>query len=522
MRLADKLRPLARYEPWVVLGPLALVQWLAALAFALTRPHNGWFFPQGPETTWTWTGGWLLGRGHLSGAHTGWAWSFALMPVSWLTGADYLGGLPVIVVVQVLLFLPLGLWLAYRLGAQVAGRLVGYLAAALWALGPYVGAALSQPEYHKTFVDGFLPQLVGLTGSAALPAALLLTASALFALRSLDGGPQLDAVAAGLAAGLAAAIEPLNLLYLVAPLLALALRRRWRALGGLAVGLAPALVVLLLWRARSPGGVDLGGIGSALDVHWSRLSYTFTWVREYFWSLHVFEWLVVAGVIAVARISPVKAVFLGAWFFAFLLSRGGDPALDIRQGTLWPTLVPALPALAVLIAAIPLLVPKLGPRLVHGFAAATPRAVRRWAVATAAIAGAAVPFVLVAAASPVASAPAVSVPADLAYVPAGRPLGLRAAAVGGVVTLSWRPAGGRTTVLYRLYRTAHGQSLDCSGSPPCRLQGEPLATTYSTQVGDRPGPGRWDYRLTRGADSDPASGEGLTVLVSAPAEVRVR
>ena len=191
-------------------------------------------------------------------------------------------------------------------------------------------------------------------------------------------------------------------------------------------------------------------------MHWSRLSYTFTWVREYFWSLHVFEWLVVAGVIAVARISPVKAVFLGAWFFAFLFSRGGDPALDIRQGTLWPALVPALPALAVLIAAIPLLVPKLGPRLVHGFAAATPRAVRRWAVATAAIAGAAVPFVLVAAASPAASAPAVSVPADLAYVPAGRPLGLRAAAAGGVVTLSWRPAGGPTTVLYRLYRAAPG------------------------------------------------------------------
>ena len=522
MRLADKLRPLARYEPWVVLGPLALVQWLAALAFALSVPHNGWFFPQGPQTTWTWTGGWLLGHGHLSGAHTGWAWSFALMPVSWLTGADYLGGLPVIVVGQVLLFLPLGLWLAYALGAQVAGRLVGYLTAALWAFGPYFGAALSQPEYHRTFVDGFLPQLVGLTGSAALPAALLLMASALFALRALDGGPPLDAVAAGLAAGFAAAIEPLNLLFLVAPILALALRRRGRALAGFAAGLVPALVVLLLWRARGPGGVDLGGIGSALHVHWSRLSYTFTWVREYFWSLHVFEWLVVAGLIGLARLSPVKAVFVGAWFFAFLLSRGGNPALDIRQGTLWPALVPALPALAVLIASIPLLVPKLGPRLAHGFASATPRAVRRWTLASAAIVGAAVPLVLVAAASPAATAPAVSVPADLAYVPAGQPLGLRASATGGLVSLSWRPAGGKTAVLYRVYRAPQGQSLDCSGAAPCRLQGAPLATTYSTQVSDRPGPGRWDYRLTRAADSDRGSGEGTTVLISAPTEVRVR
>ena len=373
-----------------------------------------------------------------------------------------------------------------------------------------------------TFVDGFLPQLVGLTGSAALPAALLLIASALFALRSLDGGPRLEAVAAGLAAGLAAAIDPLNLLFLVAPLLAFALRRRWQALAAFAVGLAPALVVLLLWRARGPGGVDLGGIGSAFHVHWSRLSYTFTWVREYFWSLRAFQWLVVAGVIAVVRISPVKAVFLGAWFFAFLLSRGGDPSLDIRQGTLWPSLTPALPALAVLIASIPLLVPKLGPRLAHGFAAAAPRAVRRWTLATAAIVGAAVPLLLVAAASPASTAPAVSVPTDLAYVPAGRALGLRAVAAGGLVSLSWRPAGGGTTVLYRLYRASHGQGLDCSGAAPCRLQGAPLATTYSTQVSDRPGPGRWEYRLTRAADSDQGSGEGTTVLLSAPTEVRVR
>jgi hypothetical protein len=521
MRPAEAPRRLARYEPWVVLGPLALVQWLAALVFALSTPHNGWFYAQPAQTTWTWTGGWLLGRGHLSGAHTGWGWSFALMPVSWLTGADVLGGLPVIVVVQVLLFLPLGLWLAYALGAQVAGRVVGYLAAALWAFGPYLGAGLAQASYHRTFVDGFLPQLVGLTGSAALPAALLLAASALFALRALDGGPRLDAVAAGLAAGFAAAIEPLNLLYLAAPLLALALRRHGQALLGFAAGLAPALVVLLLWRARGPGGVDLGGVGSALHVHWSRLSYTFTWVREYFWSLHVVEWLVVAGVIAVARVSPVKAVFFGAWFFAFLLSRGGDPALDIRQGTLWPALAPALPALAVLVAAIPLLAPKLGPRLAHGFAPGTPRAVRRWALAAAAVVGAAVPLVLVAAASPAASAPAVSVPTDLAYVPAGRLLGLQARLSGRVVSLSWRPAGGGTTVLYRVYRAPQGQGLDCSGPAPCRLGGVLLASTYSTQVTDSPGRGRWDYRLAQAADSDAASGTGTTVLVSTPAGIRV-
>jgi hypothetical protein len=176
---AESPRPLGRYEPWVVLAPLAALQWLAALGFALSTPHNGWFFAQPVQTTWTWTGGWLLGTGHLSAAHTGWAWSYALMPVSWLAGASYLGGLPLIVVVQGLVFLPLGLWLAYALGTQVAGRLVGYLTAALWAFGPYLGAAFAQAEYHRLFVDGFLPQLVGLTGADGLPAALLLMASAL-------------------------------------------------------------------------------------------------------------------------------------------------------------------------------------------------------------------------------------------------------------------------------------------------------------------------------------------------------
>ena len=522
MRLADRLRPLGRYEPWVVLGPLALVQWLAAIAFALTRPHNGWFFPQGPQTTWTWTGGWLLGSGHLSAAHTGWAWSFALMPVSWLNGADYLRGLPMIVVLQMLILLPLGTWLAYRLGAQVAGRVIGYLAAALWALGPYLGAALSQAEYHKVFVDGFLPQLVGLTGSAALPAALLLAASGLYALRALDGGPRLDAIAAGLAAGLAGAIDPVNLLYLAAPVLALALRRRGRALLWFAEGLVPALFVLLLWRARGPGGVDLGAIGPALHVHWHRLSYTFTWTREYFWSLHVFEWLVVAGVIAVVRVSPVKAVFLGAWFFAFLLSRGGDPGLDIREGTLWPALAPALPALAVLVASIPLLVPRLGPRLVAGFPRLAAGPVRRATLGAALVLGAAVPLVFVAVAGPASGAPAVAVPTELTYVPSGRDLGLTARSTGGAVQLSWRPATGRTAVLYRVYRAPAGTGVDCSGPVPCRLAGALFATTYSVQAADRPGRGRWEYRLTWSADSDAASGAGATVLVSGPAVVRIR
>ena len=303
-------------------------------------------------------------------------------------------------------------------------RLVGYLAAALWALGPYLGAALSQAEYHKVFVDGFLPQLVGLDRLGGAPGRAAPRGVGALRVARARRRAAVRRGRGGLAAGLAAAIDPVNLLFLAAPVLALALRRRGRSLAWFAAGLAPALVVLLLWRARGPDGVDLGGIGSALSVHWSRVSYTFTWVREYFWSLHVFEWLVVAGVIAIARVSPVKAVFFGAWFFAFLLSRGGDPGLDIREGTLWPAFAPALPALAVLLGSIPLLLPKLGPRLAAGFPQGVARPVRRAAVGAVLVLGAVIPFVFVAAAGPASGAPAVAVPAELTYVPAGRDLGL--------------------------------------------------------------------------------------------------
>ncbi|HUO37954.1 MAG TPA: hypothetical protein VMU34_09010, partial [Mycobacterium sp.] len=221
-------------------------------------------------------------------------------------------------------------------------------------------------------------------------------------------------------------------------------------------------------------------------------------------------------------VSPVKAVFFGAWFFAFLLSRGGDPGLDIREGTLWPALAPALPALAVLIASIPLLVPRLGPRLVAGFPRLAAGPVRRATLGAALVLGAAVPLVFVAVAGPASGAPAVAVPTELTYVPSGRDLGLTARSTGGAVQLSWRPATGRTAVLYRLYRAPAENGIDCSGPPPCRLGGALVATTYSTQAGDHPGTGRWEYRLTWSADSDAASGTGATVLVSAPAKAQVR
>ena len=50
----------------MLVGALAVVQWLAILAYALTVRHNGWIFYQGGDQIWLVTTGWLLGHGELA------------------------------------------------------------------------------------------------------------------------------------------------------------------------------------------------------------------------------------------------------------------------------------------------------------------------------------------------------------------------------------------------------------------------------------------------------------------------
>src|SRR5205814_10494700 len=125
-----------------------------------------------------------------------------------------------------------------------------------------------------------------------------------------------------------------NGLFLVAPALAYVLARRARAAAAFAVGLLPMLVVVALWRARGPDGVDLGGISHAFHFDAARLSYTFTWVREDFWSLLLLQRIAAAGFVALVRVSPAKAVFVGSWLLGFVLFRGSDPTVDAHAATL--------------------------------------------------------------------------------------------------------------------------------------------------------------------------------------------
>src|SRR4051812_36056567 len=130
----------------------------------------------------------------------------------------------------------------------------------------------------------------------------------------------LDAVAAGVAAGAAIGIKPASVLFLAGPALALLARRRFASIAFFAAGMAPAVLALIVWKARGLGNVPLlSGSGTktdlasavplgGLDLHrylvqlnWSRLLNNIDLLREHFWSGRFIVWMLLAGVVALAR-----------------------------------------------------------------------------------------------------------------------------------------------------------------------------------------------------------------------------
>ena len=73
----------------------------------------------------------------------GYLWPFVLAPLAFLAGPDFLDGLPVIVLLQVLVLGPIALLCAYFIAARIGGRLLGYFAAAAWIAAPFARPARS-------------------------------------------------------------------------------------------------------------------------------------------------------------------------------------------------------------------------------------------------------------------------------------------------------------------------------------------------------------------------------------------
>src|SRR5437879_996257 len=147
IRLPRGLGPFGR-QPWIVLGPLVLVQWIAVLALALTVRHNGWLYYQGGDQTFYYTTSWLLTHWTLPPTPIGYAWSYVTTPVAAAAGPSFVNGLPAIIVINTLILLPVALLCVYGIASRIAGRVFGYWAAALWIAVPFAAIPFFDHRYH--------------------------------------------------------------------------------------------------------------------------------------------------------------------------------------------------------------------------------------------------------------------------------------------------------------------------------------------------------------------------------------
>ena len=541
-RLRSAHRAATAVRPLYVLSALVAVQWIAVLALALTVRHNGWLYYAGGDQLWHYSGAYLLGHGHLPPAYVGYGWSLMLLPVSWFAGPNLVSALPAIVLLNTLVLLPVALLCVYGIASRFAGRLFGYFAALAWILLPYLGILVVEPGYHQKYTELTLPQQLGLSSVPDFPATVALLVSAYFCLRALDSRGWQPAAAAGLAAGWSIAIKPSNSIFLVAPALLFVVERR-RALLSFAAGLAPALLILALWKYRGLGELAAApaervrvaaGIDSLLHrIHspslnsWAHLQQVLDALREHFWASRVIEWLPVAGLVALLARSRRALLLVGSWFVVFLLAKGTYIPASVEDASFFRILMPAFPAYLLLAAAVVLLVPGARPR-----PAEQPFELDRRkltiALAAAFAVFAVLPLGVIAAVPRLHDGARSAVRVGDSLVPVAPSIGLGAKAQGGTVRLDWRPRRSRgASVFYRVLRkTGAGDGAACPGRlrnapDSCQLFMDEVGSSRTTTFADRPGAGTWTYRIGVAANwlNDPTLGD--VYVVSAPVVVTV-
>jgi hypothetical protein len=518
----------ARRQPWNVLLPLVLVQWLLLLLLTRRIVHNGWLFAQDGTATHFYSTAWSFAHGHIPPALVGYGWPLLTTPIAGIAGFDFLDGLPALVLLQTVVLLPIALVAVYGGASRIGGRLLGYFTAAAWVLVPYVVHPLFGAGYHAVYVQQLLPQGLGLTGLNGFPSMVCVLVAAYFAVSSIDTADPVQAALGGLFAGFAIALDPANVLFVVAPAVGYTLARRWSTALFFGVALVPALATVTLWQYRGLGHVP--HIHAQIDPHHLRLlSVDF---RNAFYSDRLVEVPFIAGAIALGRRSWVKSAFVSAWFLSYLLVRGSAPETNIGTGTWFGAFMPAFPAFLIACCSLVLLVPRLGERLAAAPAVHDPPRLhwRDQRVVAAAVVLAVLPIAVVAA-LPVQKKPTlvtysdedVLAPVDDALLPL-------ASADHLAVQLTWPTVrGDGATSYYTVYRSPGdgSGSVACDtahGAARCVLTMQRLASLTGTSYRDfNPAvpPGTWTYRVGLNANwhADP-NAEGLLAL-SPPVEVMV-
>jgi len=535
LRLADAVSRVAD-RPRVSLTVLCVVQAVALLVFALTTPlRNGWMFYQGGDQIWYTTTSSLLSHLQLPPTNIGYGWSMLLAPFVGTLGPDFLSPLPPTILLDVLVLAPLGTLCAYSIGARLGGRLSALWLALAWVATPYVSLLFFDRRYSDRWVDGALPQSLGLSAMPDYPSMIVLLAAAAFTLRSLRAGGGADAALAGLLAGLAVGMKPSNALFLAGAVLAYLLAQRWREAGVFGIALLPAVLTLALWKQRGLGtlplfslgethqaaGVTVDVVGTWFDryvsLDWGVWRQNMSGLREFTVSARLIQWLPIAGAIALSRRSlPATGLFAG-WLAAFMIVKGTSPVATVESGSFWRLMMPVFPAYFVLAAAIPLLIPTLARRLGTRLDPVPVRALGRRTVVLAAVVLGLVPFVWVAASSPIDGPErAVLVDEILTPVSAGK-VSVSVTKDGVARHLTWSARDWPANVFYRVYRTrAAGPDVDCpagAGAARCSITMELLGTTRAPTFTDGSPPPGVTYRVAVAANAaDDARGGDVLVL----------
>jgi hypothetical protein len=550
---ADSVRRFAARwpEPWLLLVPLLVVQWIAEIVFSLSVHHNGLLYYQGGDQIWYYTTGWLTGHGVIPKTLISPAWSFVLAPFALVIGPGYVSALPVAILIEALVLTPIALFCVYDIGSRIAGRAIGYVAAGLWVIGPYLAIPLFKQDYHSKYVDQFLPHPLGLTMMGDFPSVVCLLAAGALMVRTYQTRRIEWAIATGLVTGLAVLTKASNLIFLATPVVLFLIGRRWRELGTFALACAPALGALALWKYRGYGTLPAFGNGlqeqrlalgvtgnlftpyhKYANIDWSHLQNNLDGLAEVFFSLRVLQFLPFAGAIAVARRSWPLAIALSTWFWLYFVIKGSDSVSSVDSGSFWRLLLPAIPPLVVMVACLPVLVPRFGPVLAKRYPPPVPRVPGRRVLIMAAALFSFLPLVAAAALQPIGGQGRSIVVHEIA-VTVDPGIGVEAGVDGKTVRLRWNASGeGGTRVFYRVLRAEGRVDTFCrkgggvenatTGAANCFFIGQVAERTRATSAVDSPGRGTWTYRIGVGANwvDDPKLGDVFTVSV--PVTVTVR
>ncbi|HWB21454.1 MAG TPA: hypothetical protein VG652_01045 [Gaiellaceae bacterium] len=537
---------------WVVLGSVLIAQWAVVATIASIGKHNGYLFYGGGDETWYYTTAWVLGNGHMPEGYISYGYPFMLAPFARIAGANILQGLPLIVIFNVLVLVPVALLCVYGIAKTIGGRGFAYLVSLLWAVFPLLTLGYFYHRYHDKLINiGFVNEL-GLTSLGDFPSMVFLLVAVYFTLKALLLRSPFDALIAGAATGFAIAVKPSNAIFLPVPFAALILARYGRGFQLLAVGLIPALATLALWKYRGVGQLPLfANRESALaasrfpelplagiDIHryislnWTDFTNNMNQLKEYAWSRRLLGWFVVAGTVGLARRSGVIAMLIAGWFAVIFFLKAASPGVTILGGNFLRYFVPGYPALFVLIASTPLVLPVYGPRLAsHGDAgAALPnRRSRKGILAIAAFLSFA-PFLAIAILPPLTTPEAIKFPNLDQYMPANQ-FSVAATKHGQTVVLSWpRPSSAGARPFYDIFRE-ESDTVSCELNPhaaascvwaPRGADGgaaKPIGTTSATTFEDHPPAGSWVYHVVVKAAPTASKRFGDYLLVSRAATV---